>query len=95
MARFEEDLVSRQFRGYVRRDFMGGVRSGVNGTPTFIVDGVRYDGILDEQSSEAVLRQRIAQADGRAIGARQAYTSCARQPFGFPGAALSSSAINF
>lgn len=46
------------------RDFMGGVRSGVNGTPTFFVDGVRYDGILDEQSLEAALRLRIAhQAD--------------------------------
>jgi protein-disulfide isomerase len=39
---------------------MGGVRSGVNGTPTFFVDGARYDGILDEQSLEAALRERIA-----------------------------------
>jgi protein-disulfide isomerase len=61
MSRFEEDLVSRRFRDHVKRDFMGGVRSGVNGTPTFFVDGLRYDGILDEQSLEAVLRQRIAQ----------------------------------
>jgi protein-disulfide isomerase len=28
----------------VRADFMGGVRSGVNGTPTFFVNGVRFDG---------------------------------------------------
>lgn len=27
----------------VRADFRGGVRSGVNGTPTFFVDGERYD----------------------------------------------------
>jgi protein-disulfide isomerase len=60
MARFEEDLVARRFRDHVRRDFMGGVRSGVNGTPTFFVDGARYDGILDEQSLEAALRERIA-----------------------------------
>src|ERR1700721_2740246 len=58
--RFEEDLVSRRFRDHVKRDFMGGVRSGVNGTPTFFVDTARYDGILDEQSLEASLRQRIA-----------------------------------
>jgi len=34
----------------VRRDFVGGVRSGVNGTPTFYVNGVRHDGgyALDE-----------------------------------------------
>jgi protein-disulfide isomerase len=61
MSRFEEDLVSRRFRDHVKRDFVGGVRSGVNGTPTFFVDDVRYDGILDEQSLGAALRQRIAQ----------------------------------
>lgn len=27
----------------VRDDFIGGVRSGVNGTPTFFVNGVRHD----------------------------------------------------
>ena len=61
LARFEEDLVSHRFQDHMKRDFMGGVRSGVNGTPTFFVDGVRYDGFLDEQSLEAVLRLRIAQ----------------------------------
>ncbi len=28
----------------VSDDFLGGVRSGVNGTPCFFIDGVRYDG---------------------------------------------------
>jgi protein-disulfide isomerase len=61
MNRFEDDLVSRRFRERVRRDFMGGVRSGVNGTPTFFIDGERYDGVLDEPSLEAALRERITQ----------------------------------
>ncbi|MDG4832581.1 thioredoxin domain-containing protein [Solwaraspora sp. WMMD1047] len=28
----------------VRGDFVGGIRSGVNGTPTFFVNGLRHDG---------------------------------------------------
>lgn len=32
------------FEARVRTDFMSGVRSGVNGTPTFFINGVRFDG---------------------------------------------------
>jgi protein-disulfide isomerase len=31
----------------IREDFRGGVRNGVNGTPTFFINGERYDGPLD------------------------------------------------
>lgn len=44
MDRFEEDLVHRRFEERVRADFMGGVRSGVNGTPSFFLNNVRFDG---------------------------------------------------
>ena len=43
-TRFKQALAARTFEKRVREDFMGGVRSGVNGTPTFFVNGVRYDG---------------------------------------------------
>jgi len=33
---------------HIRRDFMGGVRSGVNGTPSFYVNGCLFQGDLDE-----------------------------------------------
>jgi protein-disulfide isomerase len=32
------------YRARVREDFIGGVRSGVNGTPCFFINGVRHDG---------------------------------------------------
>jgi protein-disulfide isomerase len=60
-ARFEQDLESRRFQEHVKRDFLGGVRSGVNGTPTFFIDGARYDGVLGEAALESALRQRILQ----------------------------------
>ncbi|HTH68618.1 MAG TPA: DsbA family protein [Rhodanobacter sp.] len=45
----------------IRRDFMGGVRSGVNGTPGFYVNGSLYQGDIDA----------LVHSIGRAI-ARQA-----------------------
>jgi protein-disulfide isomerase len=40
-------LATRQFLPKVRSDFLGGVRSGVNGTPAFFVNGMRHDGSYD------------------------------------------------
>ncbi len=39
----------------MREDFLSGVRSGVNGTPTFFIDEVRYDGPHDAASLLAVV----------------------------------------
>jgi predicted DsbA family dithiol-disulfide isomerase len=39
-------LEQGSFRERVREDFASGVKSGVNGTPTFFINGVRYDGLL-------------------------------------------------
>ena len=37
-------LANQTYEPNVREDFMSGVRSGVSGTPTFFINGVRYDG---------------------------------------------------
>jgi protein-disulfide isomerase len=39
-----EALAEGRFEPRVREDFASGVRSGVNGTPTFFINGFRYDG---------------------------------------------------
>ena len=44
----------------VRDDFMSGVKSGVNGTPTFFINGVRYDGSWDLEPLLAALNANIA-----------------------------------
>jgi len=41
---FEQDMRTRRHFARIREDFMSGVRSGVNGTPTFFINGRRHDG---------------------------------------------------
>jgi protein-disulfide isomerase len=47
---FTEALNHGTFRERVKADFSSGVRSGVNGTPTFFINGHRHDGPFDYQS---------------------------------------------
>src|SRR5882724_8650848 len=44
----------------VREDFRSGARGGVNGTPTFFINGLRYDGAPDFDSMLAALTQHHA-----------------------------------
>jgi protein-disulfide isomerase len=45
--KFAADLSGHVFADRVREDFYSGVRSGVNGTPTFYINGVRHNGSYD------------------------------------------------
>ncbi len=53
-------LETGQYRNKVRGDFMGGIRSGVNGTPTFFINGVRHDGAFDYASLVSGIQLRLA-----------------------------------
>ena len=44
---FEHDLRAHAHKARVRQDFVSGIRSGVNGTPTFFINGVRFDDSWD------------------------------------------------
>jgi protein-disulfide isomerase len=60
------DLASDALEERVQEDFMSGVRSGVNGTPTFFVNGARSDLPWDDAASfELVLREAAAAMDVR------------------------------
>jgi protein-disulfide isomerase len=56
---FDRELVEHVHAARVHEDFMSGVRSGVNGTPTFYIDGMRYDDSYDLETLLAAL-QRVA-----------------------------------
>jgi protein-disulfide isomerase len=65
MTRFERELATHTHASKVRDDFRGGVRSGVNGTPTFFIDGVRFDGSWsDPEEFIGVLERAAAAAQG-------------------------------
>jgi NhaA family Na+:H+ antiporter len=50
LIQFEGDLDEHKYAAKVNEDFLSGVRSGVNGTPTFFINGKRYDGSWDFES---------------------------------------------
>jgi protein-disulfide isomerase len=53
-ARFEADLKAHTFGPRVREDLGSGLRSGVNGTPTFFVNGIRQNGYDQADLTRAV-----------------------------------------
>jgi NhaA family Na+:H+ antiporter len=59
VARFERELDEQVHADRVRQDFVGGVRSGVNGAPAFFLNGVRYDGPWDLDSLIAEVRKPL------------------------------------
>jgi protein-disulfide isomerase len=54
-------LEAGEFTPRVKKDFLGGVRSGVNGTPTFFINGVRHDGAFEYEDLVAAIEERLAQ----------------------------------
>jgi len=55
LPRFIRELTEHRYAGRVREDFLSGVRSGVNGTPTFFINGVRHNGSFDLDSLLAAI----------------------------------------
>jgi len=60
VARFENEMSNHIHTGRVHEDFMSGIRSGVNGTPTFYINGTRYDDSWDEETLLACIKQEIS-----------------------------------
>jgi protein-disulfide isomerase len=56
VERIETDLEEHAHEPRVRNDFMSGVQSGVNGTPTFFVNGMRHNGGFDLTTLLTALR---------------------------------------
>jgi protein-disulfide isomerase len=59
LERFASDVQSGRFEPKIREDFLSGVRSGVNGTPTFFLNGVRHNGGYDTASLIEAISEEI------------------------------------
>jgi protein-disulfide isomerase len=59
LDRFQTELTTSKHAPRVREDFLSGVRSGVNGTPTFYINGRRHDGPWDRQSLISAIQMTI------------------------------------
>jgi protein-disulfide isomerase len=62
VGRFKLDLASHAYAERVREYFLSGVRSGVNGTPTFFINGERHDGSYDLPTLTAALQSALARS---------------------------------
>jgi protein-disulfide isomerase len=54
-AALRKALEDGTYRERVRADFMGGVKSGVNGTPSFFINGRRHDASFDFETLSAAI----------------------------------------
>ena len=80
-SRMMREVSSHAYEPRIREDFMSGVRSGVNGTPTFFVDGLRHNGDYQYdtlvEAVETVLRgskekepsKKMAKKSAKKVGA--------------------------
>jgi len=59
LTKFNTDMSSHVHADRIREDFLSGVRSGVNGTPTFYINEIRYDGSFDLETLLKTLRSII------------------------------------
>jgi protein-disulfide isomerase len=62
LGRFIDEIRTHAHRSKVQSDFLSGVHSGVNGTPTFFINGRRHDGPADLPSLMGSLQAALQQS---------------------------------
>ena len=61
MRKFERDIKEQEIAAKVEADFLSGMRSGVNGTPSFFINGQKYNGIYDFNSMAGVIETLMSE----------------------------------
>lgn len=61
-AELRQALEEAKYKNRVRAGFSSGVRSGVNGTPAFFINGKRHDGPFDYESLVLAIEEAIGRS---------------------------------
>jgi len=59
VAGLRHTLTNHEYLPKIRNEVLGGIRSGVNGTPTFFINGVRHDGSYEFEELVAAIEERL------------------------------------
>lgn len=59
--KLKDALENGLFRAKIKTDFLGGVYSGVNGTPAFFINGEKYDGSYDYENLLESIERHLAE----------------------------------
>ena len=59
LEKFGNDIKQGVVENHIKEDRQSGIRSGVNGTPTFFINGTRYDGSPDYNSLLAAIESEL------------------------------------
>lgn len=58
-ARFRLSLNNKEFSGFISQDESDGQKLGVNATPTFYINGIKFERILDLNQFEQEINSRL------------------------------------
>jgi protein-disulfide isomerase len=59
VKRFKNDIQKNELADKVEQDFESGIRSGVNGTPSFFINGRKYNGDWEEDVFDQYLKSQL------------------------------------
>ena len=71
LVQFTRDLKSGKYRQTVEKELNEGQQAGVSGTPTVFVNGKHYNGAIDTQALDEVLRGELKTLAARATPSPQ------------------------
>ncbi len=63
----KQALEEGTYKARVRADFTSGIHSGVNGTPTFFINGRRHDGPFDYETLVLAIQEQIGRQGNAAV----------------------------